>query len=169
MQSHQPNDALTTMLLACSTPLQVSLVREMYLTAVNAKTEVDPHLSREFLREFASQSPEAISWAFHEWRASSKFQPAISDVWQLLDRYREKRRIDMETEKRQEQKRADREERERRLAAGDREYSYADIREMLFNVVKKMDEVKIAPERREQLRKQVGEVSKRKARKKAGR
>jgi hypothetical protein len=152
----QQDDALKKMLLACSTPSEIMLVKELNVTAINAKTELNQHLNREFLQEFSSQSPEAIRWAFHEWRAGSPYQPAISDIWKLLGRYYEKRRIDVATEEAEREK----QETQRRLAAGERQIPYEEIRAMILGVVKKMDEVRISGERRSELTAQVAIASK---------
>ncbi len=148
-------DALSQMLAVCTTPSEITLVKELYVTAANAKTELDPHLNREFLREFAKQNPEALAWAFHEWRASSRFQPAISEIWLLLDRYQEKRRIEVETEAYE----ADKKETARRLVAGEKQVSYADIQLAIRDSLRRMDEQKIPDARRAELREQVKKVS----------
>lgn len=146
--NRQGNDALTQTLLACSTPSEIALVTEMYVTAANAKVELDQYLNRSFLEEFASQSPEAIKWVFHEWRAQSPFQPAISDIWVLIGRYHERRQIDLADEQRQ----RDKAETARRLVAGEQQVPWEEFRKLLAGAVKKMDDGKITTEHRNEVK-----------------
>lgn len=152
----RPNDELNLMLKACVTPSEATLVTELYLTAANAKTQLDPHLSRELLREFAGQSAEALRWAFHEWRSQSPFQPAISDIWALLARYHENRRL----EAAEDQRKRDKEEIDRRIAAGDRLVTREELSAMLKAVVRRMDEIPAA--RRAELHEQIRSTQTRK-------
>lgn len=84
---HRQNDALTPTKRASCTPSEATLTKELYLTAQNAKTELDPNLSRAWLKEFSNESREAIEWAFQQWRRTSPFMPAICDISTLLTRY----------------------------------------------------------------------------------
>jgi hypothetical protein len=119
----QQSSGLQQMLLACSTPSEASLVRELYVTAANAKTELDVHLNREFLKKFATQSPAAIEWAFSTWRDTSPFMPAICEIQKLLWQYHENLRMERATQEHQNML----QEAEQARARGEKMYGWAEI------------------------------------------
>jgi hypothetical protein len=127
LASRQHGNALSQSSEPSNKPTEITLLKEMYLTAVNAKTELDPHMSQELLREFANESPEAITWAFRQWRAASPYWPAICDLWRLIGRYHEKRAVEI-AEEEQVTKRA---AAARRMAAGDKMISQMEQEELL--------------------------------------
>ncbi len=60
---------------------------EINLTALNSKSEPERELVAEFARVFDQESPEAIEWAFREWRLQSTFFPSISAIAELISRW----------------------------------------------------------------------------------
>jgi hypothetical protein len=56
----------------------------MDITAANAKIELTPELSREWLRVLSKHPLEAIEEAFRSWRDRSSFFPAISEIQDLI-------------------------------------------------------------------------------------
>jgi len=69
------------------TASQQRLAVEINLTAINSKLEVQSELAAEFVRVFDSEPPEAIQWAFREWRLQSSFFPAIADIAKLISQW----------------------------------------------------------------------------------
>lgn len=63
------------------------LVRQLDLTAQNAKTELTTEMQAEFFNEFARSSAPALEHAFRTWRRKSPFMPAISDIAELVTEY----------------------------------------------------------------------------------
>jgi hypothetical protein len=143
-------------------PSEATLLTELDLTAENAKTELSPNLNKEFLRIFSKYPPEAIEFAFREWRDASPFIPSVSDIRDLLVVWHQKH----EAEVRAEQKKTEAQARERGELI-----DFADIKEMcvklaekagplpkIEEMVKPMDEYKLPPKdelirrRNEQLR-----------------
>lgn len=61
----------------------LTLAGELKLTAMNAKTDLDEQLVREFSRSLLDFDPECIREAFRAWRDESPFFPAVSDIRQL--------------------------------------------------------------------------------------
>jgi hypothetical protein len=95
-------------------------------------------MNQELLREFASQSPEAISWAFRQWRAGSPYLPAICDLWGLINRYHEKRAVEIA----EDEQAAEKQDAARRLAAGEKQLkamTKEEISHMILSVLKPMD------------------------------
>ena len=72
--------------------LDIVLATEMHVTRLNAKAEPDELLDSEFMRCFACEDPEAVQWAFSEWREKSPFWPAISDIRHLVGLWHAERR-----------------------------------------------------------------------------
>jgi hypothetical protein len=56
----------------------------MHLTALNAKSEPEAELTREFMRVLTKEPPAAVQWAFQAWRDVSPYFPAVSDIRKLL-------------------------------------------------------------------------------------
>jgi hypothetical protein len=56
----------------------------MHLTALNAKSEPEAELTREFMRVLTKEPPAAVQWAFQAWRDTSPYFPAVSDIRKLL-------------------------------------------------------------------------------------
>lgn len=139
-------NALETLLAAYSMPSQRTLLREMYLTAVNAKAELDEHLNREFLREFEGQSPAAIEYAFRTWRNGTSFLPAVHEIRALIESWHAQQAINAGSEY---MKRI-REEGERRVAAGEQLYGVAEV----FAEFKKVIDAKteLTPEQKKTLK-----------------
>lgn len=68
---------------------------QLTLTAENAKVSLSAELQSEYIREFENESPELLERVFRAWRRRSKFMPAISEIYDLLEeeassRYEEK-------------------------------------------------------------------------------
>lgn len=112
-------------LLEQLTPLEL----EMHLTRSNAKANADPLLDAEMLRRFCTEPDEAVVWAFRAWRDQSPFFPAISDIRDLIKRYRHE---EYELRRRREEKA----EAERRRATGEMldENDIAEIRQHFCEV-----------------------------------
>lgn len=83
---------------------EAALVVQMHLTALNAKSEPETELDREFMRVFANELPQAIQWAFEAWRDQSPFFPAVSDIRKLLRNWHRGVREREELERRLEEK-----------------------------------------------------------------
>jgi hypothetical protein len=64
------------------------LVKQIFLTRLNSKSEPADDLEAEILRKFHREDPEAIEWVFDAWREQSPFFPSISDIRKLLFDYR---------------------------------------------------------------------------------
>jgi len=79
------------------------MLNELYVTAVNSKTEVDDRLNQEFLREFADTPKEVVEWAFQEHRRNSPFFPAISQIWELVNCRQDRLRVEAEQVRRKQQ------------------------------------------------------------------
>jgi hypothetical protein len=71
----------------------------MHLTAVNAKTEVEPELSAEMVRKFDCQPEEAIRDVFREWRDHSRYFPAISEMNEAFAAWHRRRAMKVEADK----------------------------------------------------------------------
>jgi hypothetical protein len=67
------------------TPSQKALGIELVLTAQNAKVSLSAELQSEFVREFQNESPELLERVFRAWRRRSKFMPAVSEIYDLLE------------------------------------------------------------------------------------
>jgi hypothetical protein len=95
------------------TPCEIVLAKELHLTRLNAKAEPDSALDSEFFRAFVGEPPEAVEWAFREWRNISPFWPAISDIRERIVRWKRDRQDEAEAKQRavdaQESERARRE------------------------------------------------------------
>jgi hypothetical protein len=78
---------------------EATLLVQMHLSALNAKSEPEKELGKEFLRVFANEPPQAIEWAFQAWRDKSPYFPAVSDIRSLLKDWRrgERERIELES------------------------------------------------------------------------
>jgi hypothetical protein len=66
-------------------PSRKILAIELVLTAQNAKVLLSEELQSEFVREFEDESPELLERVFRAWRRRSKFMPAISEIYDLLE------------------------------------------------------------------------------------
>ena len=77
----------------------------MHLTALNAKSELEPELVSEFAREFDSEPPEAIAWVFQEQRKLSNFFPSIRDIGLLLNRWHKRTWMEQDMKQRLEEQR----------------------------------------------------------------
>jgi hypothetical protein len=64
-------------------PQEIMLLREMRITALNAKVTLNEDLNEEFLRVLSRFSVGAIQAAFRGWRDVSGFFPPISDIREL--------------------------------------------------------------------------------------
>jgi hypothetical protein len=71
------------------TPSQKALGIELVLTAQNAKVSLSAELQSEFVREFQNESPELLERVFRAWRRRSKFMPAVSEIYDLLEQIAE--------------------------------------------------------------------------------
>lgn len=60
----------------------------------------------EFDREFSSEPPEALEWAFKAWRRDSPFFPAISEICKLLAGWHREKREAVEADKRRAEREA---------------------------------------------------------------
>jgi hypothetical protein len=110
-------------------PQEVTLLREMDLTAANAKVDLPQELSKEWLRVFSVHPAEAIEAAFRKWREMSRFFPAISEMLELIqDWHRVKREEREEAERRHEKLRT-----EQARARGEL-IEFADIRDLCRKV-----------------------------------
>jgi hypothetical protein len=69
------------------TASQQKLAVEINITALNSKSEPERELVAEFTRVFDHESPEAIEWAFREWRLQSPFFPSVADIVELVSRW----------------------------------------------------------------------------------
>jgi hypothetical protein len=107
----------------------------MHLTAVNAKTEVEPELASEMVRKFDGQPTEAIREVFREWRDHSRYFPAISDLNQLFTAWH--RRREMKVEKQNQIAERDAEEKARREGEL---LAYHEVLRQLAEVAKRMPE-----------------------------
>jgi hypothetical protein len=84
----QPHsNALSVQSKTSLTASQQKLAVEINLTALNSKAEPERELVAEFTRVFDHEPPEAIEWAFREWRLQSSFFPAIADIAELISRW----------------------------------------------------------------------------------
>lgn len=83
----RPSSALTVTGKHSLKPQEVTLLREMDLTAANAKVELTPELSGEWLRVLHQFPAEAVEAAFRGWRDVSPFFPAISEIRDLCGLY----------------------------------------------------------------------------------
>jgi hypothetical protein len=83
----QQSDELTLTSKQSLQPSEAVIGKEMYLTALNSKVELDEHLSGAFLDELWDQPLAAIQYAFGEWRRTSPYMPAISDIRALIQRW----------------------------------------------------------------------------------
>jgi hypothetical protein len=86
----EPNDKLVrrssemaTTLAASLKPQEITLLREMRVTAANAKVTLVADLNEEFLRVLSEFPAEAVEVAFRGWRDVSPYFPAISDIREL--------------------------------------------------------------------------------------
>ena len=94
----QPNDLSTTS-RQLLTPSQQTLAVEMHLTALNAKISLDSVLVKEFRYVFDSETPDAIRWAWREWRDRSPYFPALAEIRSLhADWHRRQREAAREVE-----------------------------------------------------------------------
>ena len=81
------------------TPSQQTLAVEMHLTALNAKIRLDSELVKEFRYVFDSETPDAIRWAWREWRNRSPYFPALAEIRRLhADWHRRQREAAREAE-----------------------------------------------------------------------
>jgi hypothetical protein len=69
---------------ASSGTAEATLAVQMHLTALNAKSEPEAELTREFMRVLTKEPPAAVQWAFQAWRDTSPYFPAVSDIRKLL-------------------------------------------------------------------------------------
>ena len=97
---------------------------------MNAKSEADPDLDEEFLREFWMEDADVIEWAFREFRRSCKFMPAISEIRERIDGLKRKQ---LKKEERDAQ-RDEKKQTEAARAAGEL-VPIAELRQRLAEVV----------------------------------
>ena len=83
---HQ-NNALSAADETFLTESQKQLAVQMHLTALNAKVDPESELAQEFARVFGTEPPDAIEWAFQEWRLHSPFFPTIADITKLISQW----------------------------------------------------------------------------------
>ena len=76
----------------------------MDLTAANAKVELTPELSKEWLRVLSVHPAESIETAFRRWREGSRFFPAISEILELIQDWHRVRREEREEEEHRQEK-----------------------------------------------------------------
>src|SRR6266568_638537 len=89
-------------------PSRKILAVQLVLTAQNAKVLLSEELQSEFVREFERESPELLERVFRAWRRRSKFMPAISEIYDLLEEEAHTR----DQERQMERDQQDREDRE---------------------------------------------------------
>jgi len=75
---------MTTTLAALLGPQEVTLLRELRITATNSKSELTDDVNAEWLRVLSKHPAEAIESAFRGWRDVSPFMPAISEILSLI-------------------------------------------------------------------------------------
>jgi hypothetical protein len=85
-------------------PQEAMLLKELDLTATNAKTALTPELNKEWLRVLSSHPAEAIEAAFRKWREVSPFFPTISEVLDLVEAWHCARREDREAREREQER-----------------------------------------------------------------
>lgn len=83
--AHQPH-GLSVASGTFLTASQQTIAVEMHLSALNSKSEPESELTAEFSRRFAGERPDVIQWAFRQWRETSEFFPAISEIVTLVRR-----------------------------------------------------------------------------------
>jgi hypothetical protein len=115
------------------TASQQTLAVELNLTALNAKTAPERELVQEFSREFASDKPEVLQWAFREHRRQSQFFPTIAEIATLVAHKRRELREAAEAER----ERLERAESDKARAEG-KTVSFAEIMEMIRAKLKRI-------------------------------
>lgn len=100
---------------------------------------MEPELAGEFDRVFSEQPPEALAYAFANWREVSQFMPTIADIATLLRQWRRQKFDAAEADRaRRERAESERARRDGSLAGFD-----AIVRE-LKTIAKKMPEAPTA-------------------------
>lgn len=66
-------------------PQEITLLKEIRLTAANAKIVPGAEISEEFLRVLSNFPAEAVEAAFRGWRDVSPFFPAVCDIRELAN------------------------------------------------------------------------------------
>lgn len=79
------SSAITPTSTASLKPQEITLLREMRLTAANAKIALSTELNEEFLRVLSDYPAEAVEAAFRGWRDVSQYFPPICDIRELAN------------------------------------------------------------------------------------
>lgn len=117
-------------------PQEITLLREMRLTAANAKIVLHQDLNEEFLRALCKYPSEAVESAFRAWRDVSPFFPAISDIRALCEVWCRRKRETDEAQRRAAERQESNVARERGELV-----DFADIVERLKDVCKMPERV----------------------------
>ena len=117
------------------TESQQTLAVEINLTSLNSKAIPEGELVAEFSREFTSERPENIQWAFREHRRTSNFFPTISEIRTLIDRRRRELWEAYEIERQREEKAE-----EDKARAEGRLIGNGEVIEMIKKTVKRFPE-----------------------------
>lgn len=138
-------------------PQEVTLLKELDLTATNAKTALTPELSKEWLRVLSSHPAEAIEAAFRRWREVSPFFPTIAEILGLVGAWHSERREEREAEERKQEKL-----RTEQARANGELVDVADIQDLWRRVAAKVGPAgspppELTPERKAELRRQLDE------------
>ena len=129
------NSALELSSKTSLTESQQTLAVEINLTSLNSKAIPEGELVAEFSREFTSEKPENIQWAFREHRRQSQFFPSIAEIRTLVDRRRRELWEASEVERRAQE----RAETEKARAEG-KLLDITDVREAIKETVKRFPE-----------------------------
>lgn len=145
---------LDAIMKALSEPRQQSLLKQLYLTALNAKVELDEHLNQEFLKEFGKQPVAAIEAVFAGWRRTSNFMPGIADLTGLFAAWLAAEDARREMERRTIEKL----EQDRRVASGESQFGLGDVVTEFRRVIEAKTE--LSPERKKELAEKVEQLRK---------